>query len=171
MVHHLHQRKLAGRKVLANFGAVFIDDLISADILKTMPEDLINCAIGTSEVHLFLESRRTQGSDQIKITYAISQFRKRRIEYHWDSQAIHKVEKRLIDETDILVHCENLGCGDIECRDRQCGIDTCGFFHYEVWDKHNARKLGEYYLYGPTDFYHLFDSEEVVMDFTTDGTE
>lgn len=171
MTHHLHQRKLQGRRVLANYGAVFIDDLISADILKTMPVELNNCVFAASEVHLFLETRRTQRNDQIMITYAISQFRKRRIEFHWDSQNIEKVERRLIDETDYLVHCENLGCGEIDCLNQACGIETCGIFHYEVWDKHNARLCGDYYLNGPKDFYHLFDSEEVVMDFTTDGTE
>ncbi len=156
---------------MTNYEVSFQDDQISANMLKLMPEELFNCDIGMSEVHLFLESRRTQRSDQISITYTISQLRKRRVNAHWDSQDIGKVEKRLIDETDILVHCENLGCGDIDCRDRACGIETCGIFHYELWDRRNARYLGEFWLNGPKDFYHLFDSEAIVMDFVSDEPE
>lgn len=168
MAWALHQEKLKGKAVYTNFEASFQTDSVSANKLKEMPQDMFNCALGMSEVHLFLEARNTQNRDQIRITYAISQFRKLRITAHWDSQATHKVEKRLMEETDILIHCENLGCGDIDCVDRACGIPTCGIFHYEVWDKHNARFLTEFWLNGPKDFYHLFNSEQVVMDFVSD---
>ncbi len=162
-----HQRKLMGRKVITNMETVvFQDDLIRANELKTMPEKLNRCVLGNTEVHTFMESRRTQKNDQISISYVVSQLRKLRVEYHWDSQAIEKVERRLVAETDIIVHCDNLGCRDIECRDQSCGIETCGIFHYAMYDKHTGRFLQEFYLNGPKDFYHLFDSEEIALDFT-----
>lgn len=171
MVWKLHQEKLRGRRVLTNFETVFNDDILTANMLRRtedVKEFLRGAAIGTTEVHQFLESRNTQSRDQISTTYTISLFRKLRCPYHWDSQAVHKVEKRLIDETDLLVHCENLGCAEMDCRDRSCGIETCGLFHYEVFDRRRARFLDDFYLNGPRDFYHLFDSEEIVMDFVRD---
>lgn len=172
MTWKLHQQKLKGRKILTNYDTVFRDDEVRADILKLMPEDLVNCDIGASEVHLFMEKRRTQKTSQLMISYAISQFRKRKINFHWDSQDIGKVEMRLVDETDIIVHCENLGCGDIDCRNQSCGIDTCGIFRYQPWERRTGIQMGEpFYLNGPRDFYHLFDSEEIVMDFTTEPGE
>lgn len=168
-----HQRKLAGRKVITNMDSVsFQDDMIRANELKTMPaEKLFKAVLGNTEVHTFMESRRTQKSDQISISYVISQLRKLRVEYHWDSQADEKVERRLVQETDIIVHCDNLGCRDIDCRDQSCRIDTCGIFQYDFWDKHNARFLQTIYLNGPRDFYNLFDSEEITADFTGDEGE
>src|SRR5688500_12173285 len=92
MTWKLHQDKLLkGKKILTNYDTVFSDDIITADVIKTMPEELRDCSLGASEVHLFLEKRRTQRTDQIMITYAISQFRKRRVDFHWDSQDIGKV--------------------------------------------------------------------------------
>lgn len=169
MTWKLHQEKLRGRKVLTNYETTFNDGRITANMLKTIPHEILGrAAIGTTEVHQFLESRRTQSSDQISITYTISLFRKLRVDYHWDSQAIHKVERRLVDETDVLVHCENLGCGEMDCVDRACGIETCGLFQYDTYDRRRERYLDTFWLNGPRDFYNLFDSEEIVMDFVHD---
>lgn len=167
-----HQRKLAGRRVITNMDSVvFQDGIIRANQLKLMPDTLERCVLGTTEVHTFMEKRRTQKSDQISITNVISQLRKRRVEYHWDSQDIGKVEMRLVQETDIIVHCDNLGCRDIECINQSCGIKTCGIFHYEMWDRHTSKFIKEFYLNGPKDFYGLFDSEEITLDLTDAETE
>lgn len=172
MTWKLHQQKLKGRKVLTNYETVFSDDLIRSSVLKTMPADLVNCDVGASEVHTFMESRRSQRSDQMSIGYAISQFRKRRVNFHWDSQDVGKVDLRLArQETDIIIHCSNLGCGDIDCRDQSCGIKTCGIFYYEPYQNRTGRRIGDFYLNGPKDFYGLFDSEEIVMDLSGDQPE
>lgn len=172
MIHHLHQKKLQGRKVLTNLETVvFQDDKMTADKLRDAGQELFHACIGLSEVHQFMESRRSMKGDQIQTSYGISQVRKLRCETHWDSQAVHKVDRRLIDETDVLIHCENLGCGDIECANQSCGIQTCGIFHYEVFHRRTARYGGEFWLNGPKDFYNLFNSEEFIQDFYTDEQE
>lgn len=171
MVWHLNQRKLAGRKIFTNFPTTFTDEIISANKLKMMPEDMRDCAIGATEVHQFLESRRSQKGEQIKITYTILMLRKLRAEFHWDSQAVHQVEKRLVEQTDVIIHCDNLGCREMECKNRSCGIPTCGIFHYEMYDGHTSQFMGEFWLNGEHDFYHHFDSEGLVKDFVSDETE
>lgn len=168
MMWKLNQDKLKGRRIATNFTNKIRDEEMTANRLKKMGPELNKMSIGASEVHLFLESRRTQKGDQIKITYVVLQFRKRRINFHWDSQAPEQVERRLVMQTDVIIHCENLGCGDMDCRNQSCGIETCGLFHYEVYDGHTNDYLGDFWLIGPRDFYHLYDSEEVLMDFTTD---
>lgn len=176
MTWKLHQRKLEGRKVITNYETVFSDDLVSADMMAASSEDpeiqelFRGSVMGTTEVHQFMESRRTQKGDQLRVTYSILQLRKLRVEYHWDSQAVHQVEKRLVDQTDYLIHSENLGCGEMDCRDQACGIRACGIFHYDMFHRRTATWLGEFWLNGPKDFYHLFDSEHVSMDyFSKDG--
>lgn len=168
MTWKLHQQKLKGRRILTNYGAFFEDGTIKADILKTMPDDLVNCDLGMSEIHKFMETRRTQRTDQIMITYVFSEFRKRRINAHWDSQNPEKVERRVLDETDVIIHCENLGCGELDCREQSCGIDTCGAFYYQPWHKRTGRAMEGFYLHGPRDFYPFFDSEAIVRDFVGD---
>lgn len=173
MTWRLHQKKLQGRRVLANYETAFLDDTVNADIMARAGDDpeiqsfLGNSVIALTEVHQFLESRRTQKTDQLRVTYGILQLRKLRSELHWDSQADHQVEKRLMEQTDFLIHCENLGCGEMECREQSCGIDTCGIFHYEMYHRRRAVYLGEWWLNGPKDFYDLFDSEAISMDFFT----
>ncbi len=171
MTWHLHQRKLEGRRILTNYETVFGDDLVNADMMAASSDDqeLIKlfreAVVGLTEVHQFLESRRTQKTDQMRVTYSILQLRKLRSELHWDSQAVHQVEKRLIDQTDYIIHCENLGCGEITCINQACGIPTCGIFHYEMWHRRTGTFMQEYWLNGPKTFYSLFDSEEIAMDF------
>lgn len=174
MTCHLHQKKLEGRRVLANYETVFLDDRVNADLMARAGDDtevqafLYDSVIALTEVHQFLESRRTQKTDQLRVTYGLLQLRKLRAELHWDSQADHQVEKRLIDQTDYIIHCENLGCGEITCQDQSCGIPTCGIFHYEMYHRRTAVRYGEWWLNGPRDFYTLFDSEAVAMDFFTE---
>lgn len=177
MTHNLHQKKLEGRRVLANYETVFLDDMVSADVMAMAADDpkiqkyLYGTVVALTEVHQFLESRRTQKTDQLRVTYGILQLRKLRAELHWDSQADHQVEKRLLDQTDYIIHCRNLGCGEMECREQSCGIDTCGIFYYKMFHRRTAQFCGDWWLNGPETFYHLFDSEAISMDFFTGDTQ
>jgi putative hemolysin len=171
MVAHLHQRKLEGKRILANFETAFNDDLVSADLLAASSDDkeiqdfLRHSVIGVTEIHQFLESRSTQRGKQIRTTHSILQLRKLRVDFHWDSQAEHQVDKRLKDQTDYLIVCENLGCAEMDCVEQSCGIPTCGIFHYEMFHRRTAEFIKEWWLNGPREFYHLFDSENISMDY------
>lgn len=166
LVWKLYQEKLKGRMVVSNLDSLtFGDVVVDSSYLSEMPPDFHDLVLGTTEVHQFLEARRSMRTKQLQIGYVLGlQLRKRRITWHWDSQSVEQVDSRIIRQTDYLIHCENLGCGDRTCTNQACDIETCGAYHYEVFDAHVGRYLSEFWLNGPRDFYNLYDTEEVTMD-------
>lgn len=168
MTHRLYQKSLAGSRIATNYGPTFEDEPITSRILQLMPESLSNMVMGVDEIHIFLDSRSTGKKKQKEITYFILQTRKRKVELNFTTQHRMQVDIRLRLHTDIWIECENLGCNDIDCPgndERICDIPVCGWYRYVVWDGKTGQKRGKpFYLNGPKNFYHLYDTEKVILD-------
>jgi len=167
MTWRLHQKRNKGSKVFTNYGLPWQQGEVSSAILEEMPDDLRDMAMGCDEIHVFLDSRSSGKGKQKRITYFILQTRKRSVELDYTTQSLHQVDRRLREHTDILISCQNLGCNKKDCpggEHKKCGIKTCGYYRYKMFDGHSGAYIGKFYLFGPRDFYPLYDTEKVIKD-------
>jgi hypothetical protein len=91
-----------GRKIFSNTLLRFPFDWVSRRDLVERIAVLTNCVVLVSEIQVFMDSRRFASKGNIEASYLFTQTRKRNVDFLWDSQKLHQVDKRLRDLTDWL---------------------------------------------------------------------
>lgn len=106
------------RTIFSNYGLHFPDEStanpsyipLTADMVSDFAKSdsgLIDAAIGIDEIHVWLDSRM-HGSKRNRVaSYMLTQTRKRSVDVFYTTQFLHQVEKRVRDNTDIIVECRN----------------------------------------------------------------
>ena len=69
---------------------------------------LQDAIVAVDEIHVWLDSRSSQTKRNKVASYMVTQSRKRDVDVFYTTQLLHQVEKRVRDNTDIIVKCENL---------------------------------------------------------------
>lgn len=98
----------SGRKIMANLKLSYpYDDIDPKDIAELSP-NLIHSAILLDEIHMLADSRRSPSGQNRCIGYFILQSRHRDCDVLYTTQQDKQVDKRIRENTEIKVICENL---------------------------------------------------------------
>lgn len=103
------------RTIFANYGLHFPGQEpsyipLTADMVSDFAKSdsgLIDAAIGIDEIHVWLDSRMHGTKRNRVASYMLTQTRKRSVDVMYTTQFLHQVEKRVRDNTDVVVECRN----------------------------------------------------------------
>jgi len=95
-------------KILSNMWFKFPHEIIDANKLVELDESLKNSAIGIDELHMIADSRRSGARQNLLLSYFVLQSRHRSVNFYFTDQFEHQVDKRVRENTDIKIICENL---------------------------------------------------------------
>lgn len=146
-------------KVMANLKLSFKHKIINAKQLVELDKSLKNSAIGIDELHTICDSRRSGGLKNILMSYFVLQSRHRSVNFYYTSQFDGQVDKRIRENTDVNMVCENL----------YIDSDDDGFndlFRVIIQDKRfRPIRFKQKILYGKPVF-KLYNSDYIVDIFT-----
>jgi len=155
----LFREYLMGKKIYVNYKVFFPHELINVQKMVTLNIELQNAVIGIDELHMICDSRRSGKKQNILMTYFILQSRHRSVNFYYTTQFDGQVDKRIRDNTDINMVCENL----------YVDSDDDGFndlFRIIIQDKRfRPIKFKQKILYGKPVF-KLYSSDFIVDIFT-----
>ena len=104
----LFREYLMGKKVYVNYRVFFPHELIDVQKMVTLNIELQNAVIGIDELHMICDSRRSGKKQNILMTYFILQSRHRSVNFYYTTQFDGQVDKRIRENTDVNMVCENL---------------------------------------------------------------
>jgi len=155
----LFREYLSGKKVYTNYEVFFPHKIIDVQKMVTLNIELQDAVIGIDELHMICDSRRSGKKQNILMTYFILQSRHRSVNFYYTTQFDGQVDKRIRENTDINMVCENL----------YIDTDKDGFndlFRIIIQDKRfRPIKFKQKILYGKPIF-KLYNSDHIVDIFT-----
>lgn len=104
----LYKEFLKGKRVYTNYEVFFPHEIIDIQKMVTLNIDLQNAVIGIDELHMICDSRRSGKKQNILMTYFVLQSRHRSVNFYYSTQHDGQVDKRIRDNTDVNMICENL---------------------------------------------------------------
>lgn len=104
----LYFEYLSGKKIYTNFPVTFPHEILDINKLIDLDENLENCAIGITEMQVIADSRRHGKKQNLLMSYFVLQSRHRSVNLYYDTQFDHQVDKRIRDNVDVDIVCENL---------------------------------------------------------------
>lgn len=104
----LFREYLMGKKIYVNYAVFFPHEMIDVQKMVTLNIELQNAVIGIDELHMICDSRRSGKKQNILMTYFILQSRHRSVNFYYTTQFDGQVDKRIRDNTDVNMVCENL---------------------------------------------------------------
>lgn len=99
---------LLGKKVYTNFEVDFPHEILDINKLINLDEEIINSAIGITEIHMICDSRRSGRPQNLQFSYFVTQSRHRSVNLYYDSQFGRQFDVRIRENTDINIISENL---------------------------------------------------------------
>jgi len=150
---------MKGKKVFTNYKVFFPHEIIDVKKMVELDEDLENCVIGISEMHLICDARRHGKEQNILMSYFVLQSRHRGVNLYYDTQFERQIDIRIVENTDINIVCENLH------------IDTdndglADLFRIIIQDKRMMPvKVKQKVFYGKP-FWQMYDTNDIVDIFT-----
>jgi len=109
MVFFAYHYQKQGKKILSNFRVRFPHRIITKkDIIeygKGCSKELEDTLICLDEVQIMLDSRLHAKKGNRLISYMLLQSRKRSVDWFYTTQQFHNVEKRLRENTDLIIEC------------------------------------------------------------------
>lgn len=155
----LFREYLLGKKIYTNFTVFFPHEIIDVQKMVTLNIELQNAVIGIDELHMVCDSRRSGKKQNILMSYFILQSRHRSVNFYYTTQFDGQVDKRIRDNTDVNMVCENL----------YVDSDNDGFndlFRVIIQDKRfRPIKFKQKILYGKPIF-KLYNTDYIVDIFT-----
>ncbi|GAH06534.1 unnamed protein product, partial [marine sediment metagenome] len=94
--------------IYTNFEVFFPHEIIDIQKMVTLNIDLQNAVIGIDELHMICDSRRSGKKQNILMTYFVLQSRHRSVNFYYTTQHDGQVDKRIRENTDMNMICENL---------------------------------------------------------------
>ena len=104
----LYKDYVLGKKIYTNFEVFFPHEIIDIQKMVTLNVDLQNAVIGIDELHMICDSRRSGKKQNILMTYFVLQSRHRSVNFYYTTQHDGQVDKRIRENTDMNMICENL---------------------------------------------------------------
>lgn len=155
----LYREYLLGKKIYTNYDVFFPHEIIDVQKMVTLNIELQNAVIGIDELHMICDSRRSGKKQNILMTYFILQSRHRSVNFYYTTQFDGQVDKRIRENTDVNMVCENL----------YIDSDDDGFndlFRIIIQDKRfRPIKFKQKILYGKPIF-KLYSTDYIVDIFT-----
>lgn len=155
----LFREYLLGKKIYTNYRVFFPHELIDVQKMVTLNIEMQNAVIGIDELHMICDSRRSGKKQNILMTYFILQSRHRSVNFYYTTQFGGQIDKRIRDNTDVNMVCENL----------YVDSDEDGFndlFRVIIQDRRfRPIKFKQKILYGKPIF-KLYSSDYIVDIFT-----
>jgi len=100
-----------GSNIYANYGLKFKHSPLMMSDISDFSFDFSNALLVIDEIHLFMDSRQSATKTNRIISYFITQSRKRNLVLVYTTQQSNQVDKRLRNNTDYFIKCENLTPG------------------------------------------------------------
>ena len=148
-----------GRKIYTNYEVNFPHKILDVEKLVKLDIQLQNAVIGIDELHMICDSRRSGKKQNILLSYFVLQSRHRSIDLYYTTQFNGQVDKRIRENTDINIICENLFIDS----DNDGNNDL---FRIIVQDKRSMPiRLMEKVIYGQPVF-NAYNSDHIVDIFT-----
>jgi len=98
-----------GFRILSNIGLKFEYEPYTSKMIETFASEknpLDHAVLLIDEAHILLDSRTSVTKRNRLISYFILQSRKRDVHIFYTTQSYHQIEKRLRDQTDVIISCE-----------------------------------------------------------------
>ena len=150
MVLEAYRYQSIGYRVLSNIGLNFDHETYTGkDIERFASEknNLKDSVLLVDEAHILLDSRTSVTKRNRIVSYFILQTRKRNVHLLYTTQSFHQIEKRLRDQTDILVECS--------FKD--------GYVQQKIHDVHKGRTIRG--LFEAEPLFDLYDTNLIVDPF------
>ena len=156
LAYLLYKDHLEGRDIISNFSLSFEHKQKSFKELSKMPDYLRNATVGYDEFHMAVDSRRSTSNANIAFTTFLTQLRKRGCILIYTTQLFSTMDKRVRDQTDIIV----------------TPINNDGeYFTYQIMDRVTGETIKILTLnMKPIFDSKLFDTNEVIL-FDKDNEE
>lgn len=148
--HYFNKPILSNYKLLEPLKFEYLD----ANRLVELDNELVNSVIGIDEIHMLADCRNPGKKQNKLLGYFFLQSRHRGINIYYTTQFISQTDKRIRDNTDIKVICQNLkffnkewdGFYAIKIIDERIVINTkvydIIFYGKPIYDKYNT----DYYI-------------------------
>lgn len=144
----------AGKRILANMlELVFPSEVLDPDLIVHLSETLTGCTICIDEIHTVADSRKSGKEQNIQIANFFLQSRHRGVNVIYTDQYEGQVEKRIRDNTDIVIVARNL------YQDSD-GDDIDDQFEYVVMDLRKETQI-VIQIYGKPIF-NLYSDAEII---------
>lgn len=160
MTLFLYMESLMDNKVFANYKLLppLVWKWLNGKDMVELSKELSHAALGVDEIHLYADSRSSSKKQNKSLSYFITQCRKRSNHLYWTSQFEHQVDRRIRDNTQIKIICE-----DMEIDSDNDGFDD--MFRLLIQDKRRYPPvILEKKIYA-TPIFNWFDTNEVKNPF------
>lgn len=153
LTYFLYQAHLKGMPIIANYHLEFPATYMTFEQLTSLNTEISDAIIGMDELGEGADSYDFFASSPRKITKLISQIRKRRCTVYYTVQRFNLIMKRLREQTNGFILCEDL---DIPHTPLQCN----GVFRLTFLDQY-YRKTGSGFFDGKP-VRQLYNTEEII---------
>jgi len=153
MVRHAYEKYLNGFTVYSNIKLEFPHEKLDLQLILDYAKEerqFPRSVFIIDEAHIYLEARRSASKRNLIISYFILQTRKKDILLLYTTQNFGQVEKRLRDQTDIIVSCFT--------KHTKKGTFTLNKIQARKMEGVVQRKS----VFKSSDYYNLYDTNEVV---------
>lgn len=151
LVSEIYKYYKLGYKIYSNVAFSFPHEKLTlADLIEYNQNDytLKDCVVVIDEAHIFLDSRTSYAKRNLVISYFLTQTRKKSVKLFYTTQKIHQIDKRLRENTDIIIECSSF-----KIKDRLYIVQTKIF----TYDYRIVKKL----LYA-NPYFSLYDTNQVI---------
>lgn len=142
------------KKILSNLHNLkFPSEIVDPKEIISLSEKLQGCTICIDEIHTIADSRKSHGAQNIQIANFFLQSRHRGVNVIYTDQYMGQVEKRIRDNTDIIIVARNL------YQDTD-GDGLNDYFEYTMLDL-RGEKTKVVKIYGKP-FFNLYSDAEII---------
>ena len=151
---------LDSKKILANLKLTYKHEIVDVKDIVELSPNLINSVILLDEIHMIADSRVSGAFQNRAMSYFVLQSRHRSCHVLYTTQFGGQVDKRIRENTDIKVICENLHIGSdgdgfedvfrIVVQDKRTypySISELTIYGKPIWDMYNTDYIINPFLY------------------------
>jgi hypothetical protein len=171
MTKLLNEDYLAGRSIFSNYNLNFPHTLFDKQMIIDYAEqkkDLFDVSIGWDELYLQIDSRLSMSKNSLIYGYFILQTSKRNIRLYYSAQNFHTVDKRIRDNTHVMIKLSPVLIKDGQIKEyhnseRKLPPDKLKYFHimadyYYLF----ANRKGKRQIIKPDRYFDLYNTAEIV---------
>lgn len=147
LTHLLTEDYESGRKIISNYHLNFDHEYMTLNQISELPESIKDATVAIDELHIGADSRRALSNSNMGITKLATQLRKRGCVLYYTTQRFNLIDKRLRDQTDLVVAIEP---GKVP-----------NTFDATIMDRWTGETMGRKLLHGP-DCWDLYDTNEII---------
>lgn len=154
MTRYAYKYYRAGYKIFSNIKFFFpYTEYTLSELVDFANNDvpLKKSLIILDEAHIFLDSRNSQNKKNKIISYFLLQTRKKGCHLYYTTQRFHQIDKRLRDNSDVLIQCKTKKSKD----GTQYTLNNIN-----ILLENNIKTINDVYI--SSNYFDLYDTYEVV---------